>query len=900
MKKRKKKYGTGEVLMIGEVKLVNIKSYSDQLIRFTEGVNAIIGENGAGKTTILEAIGFALFDSLPYKIGDFLRKGEKKGEIRVRVTGNDGRVYEVVRKISNAGTQEYYVSDPETVRVAEGTEEVAEWIKENFGLSVDAKTMFENAVGVSQGKLTSQFLESPSVRDRIFSPILRVEGYKKAFERSREYENFIKERINETERKIAVLQKEVEIKKKLEKKQSELAEQKSRLITHLRKIDKEIEPVKRKLEKFDEVFSKLKSLEVKEAQVLAQIEGLKREIAQAEKELEDLKNAEKELEDLKDSYMNYVEAEEKLSGLELEKAKLEKSIEGLRELSINFEKIKIEIENIKERLTEIENKEKELKSIEPLAEKEQMLKDELKNIEIAEKNLETIKTQISSLRDEIEEKKIELDKFEEKESRLKELELKHEKILDVEEKRDSLLKAISGLKAQIEVRKREYEQLKGSICPILREECNRIVSVRDSKRKELEDALHKLRDFIEKYEKVKKVAEKRKELEGEINKLRGEIKTVKRITVEIEAKKKNLEELVEKAGKLEEVVARKEEVLTNLDSVEGYLEKKAVIIQIISQKESFIEKLNSKKAEKELIAGKVAILPEVERELEEIGRKISGLRVVTERNKTGFQQYLQLKDRVSRKEKIVESFEVLKKQRKELDGKHSTISKVLAELKSGYNEKDHENLRVLLQKLIGRRGEAEGSLKSIEKSLLEIKDELEEAGRKEEELVNLKSEKERLDKKYKFIRDLREIFKIAIPEITKAYVESVSIEANRIFCELMNDYGWELHWTEDFGIKAKYLGREIDFAQMSGGEQMCAALAVRLALLKVLSDISLAFFDEPTQNMDELRRRNLASQLSKVDGFRQIFVISHDDTFEEMVENAVKVRKANNVSTVEI
>jgi exonuclease SbcC len=95
------------------------------------------------------------------------------------------------------------------------------------------------------------------------------------------------------------------------------------------------------------------------------------------------------------------------------------------------------------------------------------------------------------------------------------------------------------------------------------------------------------------------------------------------------------------------------------------------------------------------------------------------------------------------------------------------------------------------------------------------------------------------------------------------------------------------------------MGREIDFAQMSGGEQMCAALSIRLALLRILSNVEIVFFDEPTQNMDESRRRNFASQLSRIEGFRQIFVISHDDTFEEMVENAIKVRKVNGVSVVE-
>ena len=75
------------------------------------------------------------------------------------------------------------------------------------------------------------------------------------------------------------------------------------------------------------------------------------------------------------------------------------------------------------------------------------------------------------------------------------------------------------------------------------------------------------------------------------------------------------------------------------------------------------------------------------------------------------------------------------------------------------------------------------------------------------------------------------------------------------------------------------------FAQLSGGEQMSAALAVRLALLKKLSTLNLAFFDEPTQNMDELRRMNLAEQIRRVRGFDQLIVISHDDTFEQGLDS---------------
>ena len=74
---------------------------------------------------------------------------------------------------------------------------------------------------------------------------------------------------------------------------------------------------------------------------------------------------------------------------------------------------------------------------------------------------------------------------------------------------------------------------------------------------------------------------------------------------------------------------------------------------------------------------------------------------------------------------------------------------------------------------------------------------------------------------------------------------------------------------------------------------MSAALSVRLALLKKLSSLNIAFFDEPTQSMDELRRMNLAEQIRRVRGFDQLIVISHDDTFEQGLDSLVRLRKVD-------
>ena len=146
---------------------------------------------------------------------------------------------------------------------------------------------------------------------------------------------------------------------------------------------------------------------------------------------------------------------------------------------------------------------------------------------------------------------------------------------------------------------------------------------------------------------------------------------------------------------------------------------------------------------------------------------------------------------------------------------------------------------------------------------------------------------------------IRQVLRDAGPKVTKALVEIISLQAARLYADIMADHTARLQWTEDYEILLTTGGRERTYQQLSGGEQMASALAVRLALLREVSDIDVAFFDEPTANLDDQRRDNLAEQILNVKGFSQLFVISHDDTFERDTDHVVRVVKENGVSRVE-
>lgn len=195
-------------MLIKSVELKNIKSYSHETIEFMEGINGIYGQNGHGKTTILESIGYVLFDFLPYNASDLLRHGEKSGYVAITVEGNDEIEYTIYRKIGS----DYYIKTP--VDEIKGKKDVLDWIAGNLFYSVrspdDLPSIFENAVGVPQGTFTTAFLQTPRTRKMIFDNILRVEEYQAAYANLLPVINSIKKNIDSMDKELLPLRTRTE------------------------------------------------------------------------------------------------------------------------------------------------------------------------------------------------------------------------------------------------------------------------------------------------------------------------------------------------------------------------------------------------------------------------------------------------------------------------------------------------------------------------------------------------------------------------------------------------------------------------------------------------------------------------------------------------------------------
>ena len=213
--------------------------------------------------------------------------------------------------------------------------------------------------------------------------------------------------------------------------------------------------------------------------------------------------------------------------------------------------------------------------------------------------------------------------------------------------------------------------------------------------------------------------------------------------------------------------------------------------------------------------------------------------------------------------------------------------------KAAFDQEELDTLRTEVERLSRALAALAQQMQNHQETIKRLEQKIAAAEALLDELEAARKERQTLEELQTMTEQFRKLIKEAAPHVLKAILADISAEANRIFGEIMGDRSAQLSWKNDYEIILRRQGVDRTFAQLSGGEQMSAALSVRLALLKKLSTLNIAFFDEPTQNMDELRRMNLAEQIGRVRGFDQLIIISHDDTFEQSLDSLIRLKKEN-------
>jgi exonuclease SbcC len=293
---------------------------------------------------------------------------------------------------------------------------------------------------------------------------------------------------------------------------------------------------------------------------------------------------------------------------------------------------------------------------------------------------------------------------------------------------------------------------------------------------------------------------------------------------------------------------------------------------------------------------------QIERALKPFGKLDADLektRQLAERTQPAHDQYLQHSKRAA-------EVAGLDQQVKELSVKHDKACAEIKELRlqlgqasGSYDGKKHKALDKQYQDLKEEASECKADLRNFNSQLKDEQNEIRRLKGLIRDLDARNAELTELNTVLDTLDCLRHTIRDAGPEVTRMLVGRVSYRAAKLYSEIMSDHSSRLAWhTDGYGITTSDGSQEREFGQMSGGEKMAAALAVRLALIHEISSVDIAFFDEPTSNLDPERRESLADQISQLGGFSQLFVISHDDTFERITQNVLRVQRGNGVSNI--
>lgn len=382
-----------------------------------------------------------------------------------------------------------------------------------------------------------------------------------------------------------------------------------------------------------------------------------------------------------------------------------------------------------------------------------------------------------------------------------------------------------------------------------------------------------------------------KNAEAKVRELGGLRKQVQQFLEQIQQCEADLEERRRAASELSGSKAQLEQLKAQLAQLNDPRSRSKTQLTIVAQEDQFIQQLQSeqqKKVETEALA------QELQTQLVAytmLDTDIAQQEILQRTSYDGYQNYLQHKNEAQ----TLPEREQVYQQQAQITGQaaqtQQAAEQAYTSAQASFNVDELKTVSAEIERLNGALAALATAMKHQQERINELEHQIGRAEELLKQLEEARKEHATLEDLHAMMEQFRKLIKEAAPYVLKAMLNDISAQANRIFGEIMGDHAAELSWENDYEIVLHRRAVKRTFAQLSGGEQMSAALAIRLALLKKLSTLNIAFFDEPTQNMDELRRMNLAEQIRRVRGFDQLVVISHDDTFEQGLDSIVRLKK---------
>ena len=216
-------------MKLESLRLVNIRAFEDSgEIRFQDGTISVYGENGVGKSTIVNSIGRTIFgwegEGVRHAIIDYegerhkqgaiesiLRKGAVEGSIDVTFS-HKGHLYRVKNVLSRKAQSWELYQDGERADLY-GKQEIHDRIRDELGISethaTTTESLFSDVICVLQGQVVNEFEFTSQKRKDHFDKVLGLFSYRQAYSDSVHVKNNFKGKIGRAESDARVIDAEI-------------------------------------------------------------------------------------------------------------------------------------------------------------------------------------------------------------------------------------------------------------------------------------------------------------------------------------------------------------------------------------------------------------------------------------------------------------------------------------------------------------------------------------------------------------------------------------------------------------------------------------------------------------------------------------------------------------------
>ncbi|WP_458404782.1 AAA family ATPase [Methanobrevibacter sp.] len=913
-------------MIFTKLKLNNFKSHEHTVISFDKGISVIVGENGAGKSTILEAISFALFKQhTAKKIDDLVRNNAPSMSVELEFSSNN-RDYKIVReKKSNLKSSIYKKTSSESgyVHICTGDKEVATEIRQILDIDSD---LFLNAIYIRQGEIAELVDKTPAEKKLLIGKLLGLDSLEKAWKNLLPLINDYENQLSEIKGK---LYNSDQLREDHDKKRAELDSLKDR--GH--ELEKEIEDVtgllndisesKRNMEREKEIYDNhVKKLEIEENNLIK----LEEDKHLVQDNIDKIRSAEDEIGRLEkfvsklDVYLDFEKSVTSIQNLKQDEKDIEDKLESI---SNQKEIVKSKKEgynnylNSDEEITKLNNQKTNFeKELATMAKLEQDKKDLLKNIEDERNSIEDF---FSRSKDKLDDNGLnqdilaEIDDFNHLEEATNNfIDEVSTKIKDLDSEITSKNEDIVVFKQNIKSCQKPLKELEDveNKCPVCQSDITSYQKKELMKQYNTEVAENK-RLIIENEENLRLLTKNKNSFEEKHSRLQDLSKKI----IEYKEKFNNLQNQLVKLNKIDEDLEAKEYISNKLG------ELILVIANKKSDRESFKEdydSYNQAKGALDVLGSETEAQYKLKQVKNEIDNHVTNIKLAIEQDphlsgdisaaelkdriddlKQKNEEYNQLKGFIQNKQSLLTQLDSIKE---DIGSSINQIDITKNKIEASRYDKDKYDQIIYSSELYERRfatfnnelSEIKGQARESISVLKDINEKIAAANKFEQEYtdisdyINLLNHIRNLYSKNGIQRDLRNTSRPLIQKYTKEF-----------FNEFNFNYS-DLTLDDEYDVTVYGPEGESSISMVSGGEKIAIALALRLGITQAMAngELDTILLDEPTIHLDSSRKHELINLLKEMSSLPQMIIVTHEAQLENAADNLIKVEKENGISRV--